>query len=397
MRHVCLAVALAAAALIAGLLGAWPAAAGPAQPQSPQSPQSPQWAQVSAGGEDTCAVQTNRTLWCWGSDRHGVLGDYRTDGNVPAPQRVGLRAGWVQVAVGMNHACAVRNDHSLWCWGSGADGELGIGTTAQHDHPMQVAGGDGYAFVTGAGGYDCAIRVDGTLWCWGSNSNGNLGNGDEVDQLSPVQVGTATDWTLVSAGPAIACGAQADGSGWCWGNGINGQLGNGQYGAGTHSDVPLQLPGGDVWASVSPGGGATCGIEDSGTLWCWGSNFWGEMGNGTTQAFPDQTTPIQVGVRTGWVQVGSGNQYVCALHGEPTLWCWGNGVSGELGTGRASGDQTVPARVGSSPNWVQVSVGFASTCGIQRGHTLWCWGDNSYGEAGTGSFASPLTTPQQVF
>jgi hypothetical protein len=144
-------------------------------------------------------------LWCWGDNGYGQLGIGMTGGGQLSPVQVGTDIGWVQVGVGNGHACAVRSDHSLWCWGSGENRDL------DPNYPAQVAGGDVYASVAGSWTTDCAIRTDGTLWCWG-----------EGISSSPAQVGTAGDWTQVSASKFDTCGVRADGSGWCWG----GNLGN---------------------------------------------------------------------------------------------------------------------------------------------------------------------------
>jgi len=148
------------------------------------------------------------------------------------------------------------------------------------------------------------------------------------------------------------------------------------------------------WAQVSAGQTATCAVQTDRTLWCWGANGYGELGIGS--AGMAQPSPVQVGTRTVWVQVSTGYQSACALHGEPTLWCWGNGGGGDLGNGLALGVQPSPGRVGTSPSWLQVSVGTADACGIQRGHTLWCWGDNSAGELGIGGKTIAHPTPRQV-
>jgi len=392
MRQLVTAAVLAASALTTGLLGAGPAPAASAQPAAPQ------WAQVSAGPGDTCAVQTNRTLWCWGDGTDGQLGD-RGDVGQDAPVRVGTGARWVQVAVGAIHACAVRNDHSLWCWGSEYGGELGNGTYYSYDYPVQVPGGDVWASVSGAASTECAIRTDGTLWCWGLNTYGEVGDGTAgPDVLSPVQVGTAADWTSVSAAAGDTCGVRADGSAWCWGASDDGVLGDG---ADDSSDVPVQVTGGNVWTSVSVStgsitGATACGIQVNETLWCWGVNDTGQLGNGSADPW-DSLVPVQVGTRTGWQHVSVAALHACALHGEPTVWCWGLDGEGELGAGAVK-DPSPPVRIGTSPDWLQVSAGDAfDSCGVMRGHTLWCWGWNYDGQLGIGVPADDsYEVPQQV-
>lgn len=390
MRAGRIAAIAAAAALGAGFLAGGPVPAS-ATPQAA-------WAQVSTGYDATCATQTNRTLWCWGSNREGQLG-IRGHVSQDAPVRVGLRAGWVQVAAGADHACAVRNDQSLWCWGDGFNGDLGTGMTDSFSHPVQVLGGDVYASVAGTGGTECAIRVDGTLWCWGNNQHGQVGDGSTAKVLAPVQVGSAADWTQVSAASLVTCGVQADGSAWCWGDRKGGAIGDGGPGVGD-SLTPVQVLGGHVWAGVSAGdvstsiGSAVCGTRADETLWCWGIDDGGQQGTGATGT--DQDSPARIGIRTGWRHVSVASGHACALHGEPTLWCWGTDYQGDLGNGVYAPIEPV-VRVGSSPDWLQVSAGDdEDTCAIMRGHTLWCWGSNFDGQLGLGPAGSAFNTPQQV-
>ena len=166
----------------------------------------------------TCGVQTNKTLWCWGDNQHGGLGN-GTQNNGTAPVEV-VGMDWVSVATGGWHTCGIKADHSLWCWGWNADGELGNGTTQDSASPVQI-GGSTWASVAAGAGIDgehtCAVKLDGSLWCWGANALGQLGVGSTTSSATPVQVGSAT-WTNVSGGAAHTCGVQGDGTLWCWGD-----------------------------------------------------------------------------------------------------------------------------------------------------------------------------------
>jgi alpha-tubulin suppressor-like RCC1 family protein len=384
--------AAAVAAIAATVLAAGPAVAGAAASSSVQ------WAQVSAGPESTCAVQTGHTLWCWGSGGDGELGDGST-ADQDSPVRVGARAGWTQAAVGIGHACAVRKDGTAWCWGSAFAGQLGNGTTTgQYDRPVQVTGGGDYTAISAGTNNACAIRTDGTLWCWGDDELGQTGNGTVTfSESTPVQAGTATDWTSVSvAGINFACGVHADHSAWCWGYGGWGNLGNGTE---TSSDTPVQVSGGDVWTSVSAGSESACGTRTDGTVWCWGANSFDETGRSGNALEP---SPVQVGTRTGWTAVSAGIA-ACALYGPTTLWCWGSNFSGQIGQGVTGHEYPNPRIVGTSANWIRVSAGAgdvndgrSSVCGIQRGWSLWCWGDNQEGQLGLGTTGGSKNTPQQV-
>jgi Regulator of chromosome condensation (RCC1) repeat len=197
---------------------------------------------VSAGGLHTCTVKTDHTLWCWGSNFYGQLGDATTTNRTVPVQVGGHASDWASVAAGASHTCAVKTDHTLWCWGLNGDGEFGDGTTTNSLVPVQVGGhASDWAAVAAGALHTCAVKTDGTLWCWGDNTFGQLGDGSMTNSLVPVQVsGQATDWAVVTAGEFHTCAARTDHTLWCWGWNPDGQLGNGST---TGSPVPVQVSG----------------------------------------------------------------------------------------------------------------------------------------------------------
>jgi cysteine-rich repeat protein len=242
---------------------------------------------VQAGLTYTCGVQTNGSLWCWGANAHGALGN-GTQSNSRVPVEV-LGTNWVSVAAAARHTCGIKADQTLWCWGANADGALGNGGKVDSLTPVQVGGTTWYSVTVGgglAGEHTCAVKLDGSLWCWGANSLGQLGTGSTTASLTPVRVGSAT-WTSVSAGIAYTCGVQGDGTLWCWGSNDNGQLGDGTL---TNRLAPVRVPG-QGWAQVAGRTSHTCGTRPDGSLWCWGNNADGEIGDGQTALRP---TPEQV-------------------------------------------------------------------------------------------------------
>jgi hypothetical protein len=260
---------------------------------------------VSAGGLHTCAVKTDHTLWCWGSNFYGQLGDGSTTNRTAPVQVSGHATDWAAVAAGASHTCAVRTDHTLWCWGLNGNGEFGNGTTTDSPVPVQVGGHTAdWAAVAAGTGNTCAVKTDHTLWCWGSDFYGQLGDGSTTNRTAPVQVsGHATDWAAVAAGAAGAshiCAVRANGTLWCWGDNTYDQLGDGTT---TGSPVPVQVSGHATdWAAVTAGGIHTCAVKTDHTLWCWGDNTYGQVGDGSTTT---RTVPVQVsGHATDWAAVG---------------------------------------------------------------------------------------------
>ncbi|MBI4700605.1 MAG: hypothetical protein HY744_05490 [Deltaproteobacteria bacterium] len=195
------------------------------------------------------------------------------------------------VATGGYHTCAVKKDGTLWCWGRNADGELGDGTTQSKSSPVQVSALGTSALAVAAGGYHtCAVKAGGTLWCWGNNEYGQLGDGTTQDETSPVQVSVlGTSALAVAGGQAHTCAVKAGGTLWCWGRNANGQLGDGTT---QDKTSPVQVPAlGTSALAVAAGNDHTCAVKAGGTLWCWGNNEYGQLGDGTTQK---KLSPVQV-------------------------------------------------------------------------------------------------------
>ena len=306
---------------------------------------------------------------------------------------------WVQIAAGSDHNCGIRTGGALWCWGNNGSGQLGIGNEAEQQLPRQVTtpAASGWASVGGNGGNGtCATRTTGTLWCWGNNESGQLGIGNYTNQSLPRQVTmpAAGGWASVSAGYDHSCATRTDGTLWCWGYDNSGQLGNGNhFGSDQPRQVTTPAPGG--WASVTAGNGFTCATRAGGTLWCWGGSNNGQLGNGTgsSQDRPRQVTTPAPG---GWASVTGGYFDTCATRAGGTLWCWGNNSYGQLGIGDQP-FQYRPRQVATPApgGWTSVNAGWYHTCATRTGGTVWCWGLSQYGELGIGRRPSQ-SLPQQV-
>ena len=244
----------------------------------------PQWTHVAPGDQHTCATRANGTLWCWGDNAYGDLGiGNQTGQDRPRPVTTPAAGGWANVTAGGDHTCAIRSGGTLWCWGDNAYGELGIGNQTGQDRPRPVTtpAAGGWASVTAGGDHTCAIRSGGTLWCWGDNAYGELGIGNQTgqDRPRPVTTPAAGGWASVTAGGTHTCAIRSDGTLWCWGRNETGQLGIGNQ---NNQNLPRQVttpaPGG--WASVTAGGDYTCATRTGGTLWCWGFGDYGQLGTG---------------------------------------------------------------------------------------------------------------------
>lgn len=377
----CARTAITAGVLLVAAAAGAPAASALAVPAT--------WLQVSVSGLHTCAIATDHTLWCWGFNPKGELGIGSTV-EQDSPVQVGTAANWIAVSAGSQHTCGIQTDHTLWCWGYAYDGELGTGQVHIQDLevPTRVGIKANWREIS-AGAYStCAVRIDHSLWCWGAGFAGQLGNGGTVNVYRPKPVGSLAVWAQVSFGGAQACAVRTDGTLWCWGNNSDGQLGLGSTGGIVL--VPTQVGTATDWIQVAAGGLRTCGTRATGTLWCWGA-----AGDRISNPQPFVPTPTRVGIESDWGQVSAGGNDSCALHADPTLWCWGDDDYGQLGIGSTSG-RLSPVRVGTGPIWRQVSVGGLATCAIRTDHTLWCWGNNDGGQLGIGGSVIQEDLPVQV-
>jgi len=231
-------------------------------------------AKVSAGGYHTCAIKQDGSLWCWGRNDYGQLGDGTySDRTTP----VQITSGVSSVALGLYYTCAVKTDGSLWCWGDNYYGQIGDGTSGwgiNKNTPVQIMS-SGVSSVALGGAHTCAVRTDGSLWCWGRNDYGQLGDGTWTDKNTPVQI-MSSGVSSVALGDFHTCAVRTDGSLWCWGYNYYGQLGDGTW---TNKNTPVQIMSSGV-SSVALGGYHTCAVKTDGSLWCWGRNNYGQLGDG---------------------------------------------------------------------------------------------------------------------
>ncbi len=370
--------------------------------------------EIAAGGEHGCAVDEDGSIWCWGRGDEGKLGVGDTD-DYDSPQPIDADGAWSAVATSRYHSCAIEEDGSLWCWGRAINGQVGEGNDDdfEDDQPRpievdmsNVDSGSGWSAVSAGSFHSCALRDDGTLWCWGSNAHGKLGIGVDPDDVtgssrfgSPRQVGNHSDWVLVSAGGDHSCGIRADHSLWCWGSNWNGELGIDSAGF-EHgiNETPQEVLSGDSsaggWKSVAAGQGFSCAIDRDDELFCWGLGRDGRLGRSEQEMVESdfgnvQKTPAQIEIAdgferpTGWSAVSTGGASGCAIDDEGRMWCWGENRFGQLATGdMESRDFASPVDHGQA--WTTLSVGRHHVHAVDEDDQAWSWGARVDGQLNTG-------------
>ena len=242
------------------------------------------WAAVSAGNQHSVAIRTDGSLWVWGFNDQGQLGTGATGGFLPVPVQIQAGTTWASVAAGGMHTVAIRTDGSLWAWGNNGQGRLGDGTTTLRNAPVRIGTDNDWTSVAVSATHSMAIREGGTLWAWGNNANGRLGDGTTTNRTTPVQIFAGAIWTYVSAA-AHTVAIMENGTLWAWGFNQDGQLGDGMTGAGDRPWPARVRTVTDVtWASVSAGGGYSIAVGADGAVWGWGLNWHHQLGDGTTTA-----------------------------------------------------------------------------------------------------------------
>ncbi|QNN51742.1 cutinase family protein [Nocardioides mesophilus] len=331
-------------------------------------------AQVQTGGGQSCQVRVDSSLWCWGANAYGQLGDGTRTRRLN-PTKVASAGSWETVSTGGSTTCGIKSDATLWCWGLNYKGQVGDGTRDNRMYPQKIAGG--YASVSTNYFHSCGIKTTGALFCWGANANGQLGDGTTDTRGRPRRVGDAVDWVSVTTGGTHTCGVRRDGSAWCWGANDFGQLGDGTR---SRRLTPMRVGTAQDWVQLSSAWLHTCGVTTGGEVRCWGDNREGQLGDGTTLL---RTTPTPVVSDETFVDVATGQQHSCAVGADRTAWCWGANNYGQLGNGSVT-DAASPQMVAGEQDFAQVSASWLHTCAIRADGRSACWGANESAQLGTG-------------
>ena len=347
------------------------------------------WRNIFVGRSATIAISNSGSLWFWGVRENGISGDsLSTPQFQESPVQIGTRTDWVSGSFSTNHAMAIRSDNTLWAWGIGTSGQLGLTDLITRSSPVQV-GTRLWKQVSTGFNHTIAIRDDDTMWSWGLNTSGRLGLNDAVTRSSPVQIGTRS-WTFISAGNSNSFAISSDGTIWGWGLNTTGEVGDNTV---TTKSSPVQIGTETNWSKVSSGTSYTMAVKTNGTIWAWGANGNGQLGLLRNRSLPNYVTTTQK-----FNGISAGYQSVIARSTDGTLWSWGDGVGGaaygQLGLGDTIA-RSSPVQIGTL-SWSMFSNGGFHASAIRNGE-LWIWGDNSTGELGLNLGSTALrSSPVQL-
>jgi alpha-tubulin suppressor-like RCC1 family protein len=314
------------------------------------------WMLVEAGTIHTSAIKTDGTLWGWGGNSDGQIGN-GTIAMASIPVQVGLDANWKQISCGFENTTAIKTNGTMWAWGN----MWWLNPTyGNFSSPIQVGAATDWKQIACGYTHFAAVKVDGTIWSCGYDDRyGSLG----YDMTpfpsgfvsSPTQIGSLSDWKQLSAYNHVVA-VKTDGTLWAWGNNSNGQLGDGTF---DNKSSPVQIGTLSNWKQVVCGFDWTLAVKTDGTLWGWGDNYAGAIGDGSPP-WTDTFSPVQIGSLNDWKQVSASQYHTNAVKIDGTLWSWGPQYNGELGTNDGE-YYSSPVQVGSLNNWKQVSAGRYTT------------------------------------
>jgi alpha-tubulin suppressor-like RCC1 family protein len=364
----------------------------------------PAYGRVQAGMDFTCALSTDRDIWCWGGNSHGQLGLGDTDPRLE-PTRIAFDRHFKSVSTDAlaRHTCAVSTDGDAFCWGENDFGELGIGALDERSTPSVVVGGLEFESIGAGWRFSCGLTVQEEAYCWGRGEWGQLGDGRATQSLSPVRVSGGLRFKLLAVGANnLVCGLTVNGLVYCWGLDFNGSLGMASEEQCTRSDgfmlacatTPARIASDQSFTTVATGNSFACAVTDDGQALCWGANDSGQLGTATSEtcddgntgeSIPCSHTPVAVAGALAFRALSAGIGHTCGVVVTGEAYCWGANQFGERGDGLVGNLAPEPVAVRGGISFLSVSAGSSHSCGESTNRLFYCWGANDLGQLGTGN------------
>jgi len=374
---------------------------------------------ISSGGFHSCVVNVEDNLMCWGDNSKKQLGLYAEEEseNITSSNPVDVEIGSVlnankikQISSGYQHACAVDDAGISYCWGAAMSGQIGDGTKDSYVENIRkvdmngVLKGSKLIDISSGRSHTCSFDSNGNVYCWGGNLSGQLGAGiTDTEKLYPVKTIFSDKRKIleISSGSKHTCVIDELGDVFCWGANEKGQLGDGNGGfAGDDktpadfSRIPVKAESGELkFSDVSAGYSHTCILSDAGKIYCFGDNKNGQLGDGTTEM---RLTPVALNSDKVFKSVSAGFEHTCAIDDKDELYCWGGNPVGQLGTGDKENSLTpVKVKYDTETKIRSISCGHRHTCSVTTEGIVHCWGWNTSGQLGNGTYEDSLT-PKEI-
>lgn len=337
------------------------------------------------------ALGSDGTVWSWGDNFWGNVGDgtqidrYEPIQVLDDAKDISASKGWFSLAL--------KKDGTVWGWGSNAGGQIGQASSGPVTTPTPIDGLNDVADIEAGGEFGIALKNDGTVWTWGSNNGGALGNGSTVaGSKVPVQVADLDNVKQISAGSFNGYALKNDGTVWAWGLNTSGQLGNG--GKGAESRVPVQVENLTEIVKISAGQDYAMALKSDGTVWVWGANGNGQLGNGN---YTRQPLPIQVTQLRNIKDIEASRYASFAIESDGTVWVWGKDAGSIFADGNITTETHLePVEASNLNGFMTLAPGNVHALGIKNDNTLWAWGYNAHGALGTGENTPSTKLPVRV-
>ena len=351
---------------------------------------------MSTKGNHFVAIrESDGSLWTWGLNNAGQLGDGTTVLSKSSPVKIGS-SSWSMVEGGSSHTAAIDITGALYAWGLNSNGQLGDGTAASKSSPVLITAVrpltyDSWKILSVGQSYATAIRSsDSSLWTWGFNFQGNLGDGTTISKSSPVRIGSSS-WNIVSTRNNTTLAIDITGALYTWGSGGFGQLGDNTEGA---KSSPVQI-GSSSWSMVSAGFLHAMAIDVTGALWAWGNNAAGQLGDGTALS---KSSPVKIG-SSSWSMVSAGVRQTISLDITGVLYTWGTNEQGQLGDGTTvnkSKPVTIITTTPTPANISQINTTGTGAAAITDGYSIWTIGNGANGQLGDGTVTNKNFLARQI-
>ena len=360
-------------------------------PVSVQMPASVHFVSIAAGSYHAIGLDGTGHAWAWGANGFGQLGNGTTS-NSPVPAAVNIPAGiqLVTAAGGSTHTAALDSSGNAWAWGRNFSGQLGNGGNANSSTPVAVNMPAGLHFkaIAGGEGFTVALDNNGQAWAWGYNGDGELGNGSTTNSSVPVAVNmpAGVSFTAIASGSYHTIALDGSGTVWTWGFNASGQLGD-NITASSSTPVQVHVSAGTIFTAIAAGSDHSLALDQNGHAWAWGNNFEGQLGNGSTT---NSSVPVAVDMPTGVIFTkiiaAAGSYHSAALDQDGRAWDWGDNFSGELGNGTTTMSTTpVMVALPASTSFTVLAIGSYHSVALDPGGNAWTWGDNQEDELGNGT------------
>ncbi|MBV8194538.1 MAG: hypothetical protein JOY80_03330, partial [Candidatus Dormibacteraeota bacterium] len=345
---------------------------------------------LAAGYDHSLAIKSDGGVWGWGDGSDGELGNNTASEVNGTPMQIAGITDARSVAAGDYFSLAVDNSGAVWSWGVNYIGQLGNGSTNDSSTPGAVPGLGQVTAVAAGEDFGLALEANGTVWAWGGNDSGALGPAipSGVSSDTPIVVAGLSGIRAIAAGGEFALALDSNGTVYAWGDGRYGQLGDGSA---SSSAIPTAVPGLIGVQSMSAGRSFALASEANGSVWAWGDDGYGQLANGESNGQAD--APIQVNGLANAVSVAAGGEHSLATLSDGSVWAWGDNYDGQLGND--SSISTSPVEVAGVSSVTGVAAGYDFSVALEGDGSVWGWGDDFSGQLGTGSTGTEAYTPEE--